>query len=565
MTVSPNQSMSMSNEDWQNQNARHSSPLDLLFRNTWTGGQLLAFSGLDGPTDYQQGLTARTAFASPGLDIVLPGHGQIRFSGDPAKGVLVTGDTFILGEGPGAICGSFVDAYHLLLRGPCQVPESNARLTFIQNGDRTLVGSSAHFNAQLIEEDLDAIMRQRHHWLEGISFPRAESPESQRTLLKSLALMKTQVYRPEGIIQHRWTTPDRWPHRAMWLWDSVFHAIGWRHVDPDLARDCLSAVFDSQTEDGFVAHRMDPFKQSSITQPPILALGVKLVHDLHPSPDWIATLYPRLTAYLEWDLAHRDRDGGGLLEWEIEGNPHCRSGESGMDNSPRFDAATQMDAVDFNSFLALECEIMAGFAADLNRPDEAARWKSRHAELCQLIRERLWSSSDGFFVDYDLDQGAPSSILANSGFLPLICGAASPEQAEKLVEHLNDPRTFGTPFPVPSVAAYQAGDYEKDMWRGPVWINLNWLIAFGLERYGFNPAAAKLRQQTRHEIELYCEALGCLFEFYDTLREDAPPRLLRKGKCAPGDSPYHQVFHDFGWTATLYADLCFPATTFPKS
>ncbi|MCC5788229.1 MAG: flagellar biosynthesis protein FlgM [Opitutales bacterium] len=540
-----------------NKDSDQPSPVELLSRNVWTGGQLLAFSGLDGQTDYKHGLTARTAFESPGLDIVLPGHFRVRFSGDSAKEVVVTGDTFSLGTGADAIAGAFIDAHHLLLRGPCLLPETDSRITWKQHGERTLIGSTSHFDPQLIDKDLDAVIAERHRWLEGISLPPKQSLASQRTLLKSLALMKTQVYSPEGIIQHRWTTPDRWPHRAMWLWDSVFHVIGLRHLDADLARDALSAVFDSQTGDGFVAHRMDPFKQSRITQPPILSLGAKLVHDQHPSPEWIETLYPKLSAYLEWDMAHRDQDGGGLLEWDIEGNPHCRSGESGMDNSPRFDDATQMDAVDFNAFLALECEIMAGFATELKRGDEAVKWSSRHAHLCQLIRERLWSESDGFFVDCDLDKGAPSSILANSGFLPLICGAATPEQAEKLVEHLQNPRTFGTPFPVPSVAAFQAESYGKDMWRGPVWINLNWLIAFGLDRYSFNEVATKLREQTMQEIELYCEAFGCLFEFYDALQEDAPPQLLRKGKCAPEEGPYKQVFHDFGWTATLYVDLCF--------
>ena len=68
---------------------------------------------------------------------------------------------------------------------------------------------------------------------------------------------------------------------------------------------------------------------------------------------------PRLEAHLEWIMAHRDSDGAGLVEWAIEGDPQCRSGESGMDNSPRFDAATQLDATDFNAYLSLECEIVS--------------------------------------------------------------------------------------------------------------------------------------------------------------------------------------------------------------
>ena len=75
-------------------------------------------------------------------------------------------------------------------------------------------------------------MADRRRWLEAQPFPAGLSPGQAHTLAKALSLMKTQVYTPEGRIQHRFTTPDRWPHHGMWLWDSVFHAIGWRHLDP---------------------------------------------------------------------------------------------------------------------------------------------------------------------------------------------------------------------------------------------------------------------------------------------------------------------------------------------
>ena len=538
-------------------NPKSNSMLNELRRNHWSGGQLLAFSGLDGPTDFHNALTARTSFASPGLDFVLPGKASVRFPADPAQGVFITGDAFRLDDESASVTGAFLDTHHLLITGPCTLDPLAPALSSLQEGNRTLIGTTAAFQPELLNADIDHAFQERCHWLGQQTLPPEISPTARRTLIKCLSLMKSQVYSPEGRIRHRWTTPDRWPHRAMWLWDSTFHALGWRRIDPDMARDALSAVLDTQAADGFVAHRMDPDRLSKITQPPVLALGAKRVHEIAPSPEWIADIYPKLSAYLTWDFENRDRDGAGLMEWEIEGNPLCRSGESGMDNSPRFDAATQMDAVDFNAFLALECEIMAEFAGMLGRNEDAADWTRRHARLCRLIRERLWSADLNFFVDHDIEKNALSGIMASSGFLPLLCGAASPEQAQALARHLRNPETFGTPFPVPSVAACQARDEAKDMWRGPVWINLNWLIAEGLDRYGFTELSTELRDKTRAEIERHAVTHGTLFEFYDAQRETDPPRLYRKGACAPEKSPYNQVFHDYGWTATLYADLCY--------
>jgi neutral trehalase len=118
---------------------------------------------------------------------------------------------------------------------------------------------------------------------------------------------------------------------------------------------------------------------------------------------------------------------------------------------------------------------------------------------------------------------------------------------------------FGTALPVPSVAVCDAAHYAKDMWRGPVWVNVNWLIAEGLDRYGFRADAASLRQRTAAAVEEMAERYGTLFEFYDDRAEVDPPRLLRKGCCdASPDSPGgHLAIHDYGWTASLYVDMAY--------
>ena len=68
-----------------------------------------------------------------------------------------------------------------------------------------------------------------------------------------------------------------------------------------------------------------------------------------------------------------------------------------MDNSPRFDFRypAPLAAVDFNSYLALECEILGEFARRLGYEEDQARWTERHAQLCRLINQYLWSEKDG--------------------------------------------------------------------------------------------------------------------------------------------------------------------------
>jgi neutral trehalase len=241
--------------------------------------------------------------------------------------------------------------------------------------------------------------------------------------------------------------------------------------------------------------------------------------------------------------------------WFIDPDPQSRSGESGMDNSPRFDAATRLYAVDFNAFISMECAVMAEFATMLELPHESAEWRRKHEEFNRQLNALMWNEDEGFYFDYDPATKAQTKVRAVSGFLPLLCGAPNERQVGRLVAYMENANTFGTAVPLPSAAMGQFAN-PHDMWRGPMWVNTNWLVAFGLERAGRKTEASRLRVRTMDEIEQRYMELGALFEFYDENGSLAPDKLPRKGRLDP-TSPYHQAIHDYGWTSTLYADLAF--------
>lgn len=520
----------------------------------WHTGKLLAFSHIDGPTDFEQGLVGRTV--SNGIDVKLPGECQIRFH-EKIFSARVGSDWF---EAQGAdgksVRGVLLDAHHLLIEGDCNIPFTSPQIANLADENRLLIGSAAHFQPALLGADFDVALKARQRWLGETcrTLLRHTLTQSARDALSvAVSQMKGQVCSPEGLIRHSWTTPDRWPHRAMWLWDSAFHAIGWRHIDASLARSMISAVLDTQSDDGFIPHMSSPGCRSDITQPPLLAMAAQLVLEKCKAPEWLAAIYPKLSAYVQWSQKHRDRDGGGLLEWIIDDNPQCRSGESGMDNSPRFDTAIPLDAPDFNAFLAGEYEVLADFAQRLGKPVEAEHWLAKHKRLCRLINEKLWSERHGLYCDREPASGKLTPVLSSAGFMPLLCGAPDHEQARILAAHLENPSTFGTTLPIPSIAASDVEQYSKDMWRGPVWINSNWLVARGLKRYGLHDAAERLRRLTLEELERSCARHGTFFEYYDDRGEIEPFRLPRKGKNIPGEHP-HQAIHDYGWSGALYVD-----------
>jgi glycogen debranching enzyme len=359
-------------------------------------------------------------------------------------------------------------------------------------------------------------------------------------------VLKVNALTPEGEIVHRWTTPDRWPHRDMWLWDSAFHAPAYAHLDPAWGQEALLAVLGAQYEDGFIAHQMSPERTSGITQPPVLAWACWQVYGVTGDRAFLAQAYPALCGYLEWDLDNRDWNGDGLLGWFIEGNPLCRSGESGMDNSPRFDPDGPWDNVDFCSYAVSDMRAVALIARELGREGEAEEWEERAREMGARMNGLLWDEESGFY--YDRSPGGLYRLKSNAGFLPLFAGVASDAQAAELVEHLAAPDEFWSPLPVPTVALDEPS-YAPDMWRGPTWININNLIRIGLEQYGYYELSQAIRRRTLDEIARWYEETGCLYEYYDCQAETAPYLLDRKGAPGVRGGTGFGVIADYNWTA----------------
>jgi glycogen debranching enzyme len=73
---------------------------------------------------------------------------------------------------------------------------------------------------------------------------------------------------------------------------------------------------------------------------------------------------------------------------------------------------------------------------------------------------------------------------------------------------------------------------RRRYWRGPVWVNVNWLVAEGLELAGLAAAAADLRRETLDLVRF-----GGFPEYFDP--EDGSP-------CGS---------QGFSWSAALTLDL----------
>ncbi|MEW6334162.1 MAG: DUF547 domain-containing protein [Thermodesulfobacteriota bacterium] len=190
----------------------------------------------------------------------------------------------------------------------------------------------------------------------------------------------------------------------------------------------------------------------------------------------------------------------------------------------------------FNAILCASNEALIRISDILHEPyREIEEWYGLTAEA---VRKRLYHEEHGIFDAFDMRSGKLVELETASGFMPLFGGAASPVQAARMYEYL-DSKGFcalhqGNCFTIPSYDTQKEGFKRENYWRGPVWININWMLVQGLKRYGYHQRADSLA----HDIL----ELPIRFGFYEYF-DSHDGRGYGSG--------------DFSWTAALFIDTAF--------
>lgn len=385
-------------------------------------------------------------------------------------------------------------------------------------------------------------------------------PDPQHTLTESLqrweewfravppveGIYKAQYYYAwwimrAGLISTRFYTtreamvPSKPFYVGIWQWDAFFHALAYRYVNPHLAQDQFRVLIDHQREDGMlpdavhdegIITHLDFPVNADVTKPPILGWAAWKLYESTHDQQFLKEIYDAIVHWNTWWFDRNDADRDGLCEYH---HPYS----SGLDDSPLWDEGVPVTSPDLNTYLYLQLEALARMANVLNLNQDAQHWQTQAQTLLHRMIERLWDPQAGLF--WPFRNGKPVRTLTPFSLFPLLTGHLPSPIKTALVQHLTDPTEFWPAFPVPTVALSDPHYNPTQMWRGPTWINVNYLLIEGLMRSGYVELALSLRQRTLDLVNRNPD----IVEYYHPETGDACDKAA----------------HVFGWSAALFIDL----------
>jgi len=317
---------------------------------------------------------------------------------------------------------------------------------------------------------------------DGVALPELEAAYA-RTLAEDKHFLAATprlegdwpAYWPEGLHHDFQTTRlliqpaggifgDVWP-AWMAAWPRVVFAEGTldmlrlAYVDPTLARRAVATLLRDAPQPNIPCvfkngeYNMVAADGSRCGTSPAWCLpflNLQLLYLQTLDRDWLAEIYPRAAAYLEWWLINRT-DAEGWVVYKC-------TWESGEDGNPRLDPSGSGDAdiakrvrpVELQATLAHAAGVLAFFAKELGR--DAERWRaletSFRARTAKLFDPEVGRYRDWLIAEDRLQQDCPERPYwgvdpcrsSAQSLTPLLIGL--PLDQQEVARHANPPWTL---------------------------------------------------------------------------------------------------------------------------
>ncbi len=313
------------------------------------------------------------------------------------------------------------------------------------------------------------------------------------------------------------------------LWDEGFHLLPVIDWDVDLTLDIIKSWFTLMDEDGWIGREQilggearskvpDEFQVQypHYANPPTLFMVVisfldkldavktdtsneKLLHEKsyfmqlanrEAALQYLRTLYPLLKRHYFWfrktqagDIKSYDREAFSTKEgyrWRGRTPQHILT--SGLDDYPRAQPPHPGELhVDLISWMGMMTRAMKRIAVYLGEDEDAAEFTKYDEAITRNIDDLHWSSKQKAYCDATIDEYEEHALVCHKGYIslfPFLTGLVDKDSKKlgAILDLIEDEEELWSEFGLRSLSKsdelYHTGE---DYWRGPIWINMNYL------------------------------------------------------------------------------------------
>lgn len=290
-------------------------------------------------------------------------------------------------------------------------------------------------------------------------------------------------------------TPSRPYFPRGFLWDEGFHQLLVSRFDYSLSKDIILHWLTLMRPNGWIPReqilgseaesRVPPkfiVQYPDHANPPTLLLPLDLFVKNSPNDkSFLNFAYDQLRTHFLW--LYRSQKGPSVNSFRWRGSDGNHTLASGLDDYPRARVRSDQEYhVDLLCWMTFSSRMLSDLGKAIGRT-EVPLFTKIFKDLNDTLHKQYWSEADKGYYDYD---GVSKEYVVHSGYIslfPMIFGLISPESNRlghvfDMIQHLQ------TPYGLASLSKEDPlFGTQDDYWRGPIWINLNYLVLRSLKYY----------------------------------------------------------------------------------
>lgn len=353
-------------------------------------------------------------------------------------------------------------------------------------------------------EEYERIYRRAQASLEPLGYTKAGEKYTFSNQLLRAAMFQNVVYplycHGEYVLHH--TPGKRWD--SFYTWDSGFIGLDMALFEPKIADAILDLYLSEEDNPDYAfllhgspvpVHLYQYFEMLNHTNDK---------SELYSYYDRAKLFYDFLSGKIRGSTTAKFHSG---LTTTFDYFYNC----SGMDDLPPQKAMYREGIQRFcapaiSTSQVIRCaKLLKIVAAHLGRAADVQTYESDIARLTDALQTYSWDDSCGYFsyVIHDADGNPVKQFRTEAGenlnktmdgIYPLIAGAVTPDQRERILGHLKSEREMFTPVGISAVDRTAGYYVTNGYWNGNVWLSHQWFIWKTMLDLGENDFAWKIAE-----------------------------------------------------------------------